>query len=182
MIRRISTKNLLAHSMLDLSKRQRVGKITVTEVARNCGVSRETFYYYFHDKQDLISYIFTVTADEVMDEYDDKPMNWSDSLSQFVEHIQKHYYFFRSALDDQSVNNFKQDLIRYTRSAMERSIRNRYGDEIVTKEILFQLQFYAFGAANNVTLWLLQKGEESPKEIGQMLYNSMSSKLRALFP
>ena len=44
MIKKLGTKELLAESLKDLSKIKSVDKITVEELAKNCGLTAPTFY------------------------------------------------------------------------------------------------------------------------------------------
>ena len=53
MIERKSTRELFQSSLYDLLRETPYEKITVTALARNCGVSQRTFYHHFRDKHDL---------------------------------------------------------------------------------------------------------------------------------
>lgn len=55
------TKHLLADSLRQLLEEKPFSSITVADIARNCGVSRHTFYYHFKDKQDLVLWIYLDT-------------------------------------------------------------------------------------------------------------------------
>jgi AcrR family transcriptional regulator len=55
LMRKIDTKSLLAQSILELVQKKPVEKITVTDITNNCSLKRETFYYHFYDKYELIA-------------------------------------------------------------------------------------------------------------------------------
>ena len=59
LIERVSTKDLLVKSLKDLAKTKFIDKITVKEIADNCGLSKRTFYQYFQDKSELILYEYS---------------------------------------------------------------------------------------------------------------------------
>lgn len=48
----------LAESFVALCEEKGVASVTVREVAAACGVSKQTFYNHFRDKQDLMNYLF----------------------------------------------------------------------------------------------------------------------------
>ena len=52
------TKYKLAASMKECMLHTPVDKITVTQIAKGCGVTRQTFYRNFLDKYDLINWYF----------------------------------------------------------------------------------------------------------------------------
>lgn len=54
----ISTKKLIANSFLELSKLKSLDKITVKDIAANCGITKTTFYNHFCDKYDLMMWIY----------------------------------------------------------------------------------------------------------------------------
>jgi AcrR family transcriptional regulator len=58
-MKRQSAKELLAASFRELAEKKAIDKITVREIAENCGYSPATFYRQFRDKYDLIAWDYT---------------------------------------------------------------------------------------------------------------------------
>lgn len=52
------TKRALAASLKKLLSRKPLEKITVVDIAEDCGVNRQTFYYHFQDIYDLIEWTY----------------------------------------------------------------------------------------------------------------------------
>lgn len=52
------TKDQLSHNFLILLKTKGIEEISVSELCKKSDISRETFYYHFQDKYDLISWIY----------------------------------------------------------------------------------------------------------------------------
>lgn len=61
------TKELIAKSLLQLAKTKPLKKITVAEIANNCLVRRETFYYHFIDKYELMFRIYKYHTGEIIE-------------------------------------------------------------------------------------------------------------------
>lgn len=57
-----TTKRALAASLKKLLSDKPLDKITVTDIAEDCGVNRQTFYYHFQDIYDLVEWIYTSEA------------------------------------------------------------------------------------------------------------------------
>lgn len=181
MIQKMDTRTLLAQSLLELSRRKSVENITVAEITKNCSLSRESFYYHFRDKYDLIAWFYADSADRIMSRYTaEKP--WAVSLAEFLRLMQDHLYFFGNAIVDKNLNAFHDSLYQYTIDAMGKSIQQRYSCSELSEDIVFQLRFYAHGAVNTATEWLLSKNPESAEIIGQRISDSMSPILKTLFP
>ena len=73
------TKKALAQSLKELGATKNLDKITVADITDHCGVNRQTFYYHFNDKYELLSWIYTqdlfipLTADLTFE-------NWGEKL------------------------------------------------------------------------------------------------------
>ncbi|MGN1405798.1 MAG: TetR/AcrR family transcriptional regulator C-terminal domain-containing protein [Erysipelotrichaceae bacterium] len=52
------TRNTLANSFKELMRDNDFSKISVADICRNCNINRKSFYYHFHDKYDLVNWIF----------------------------------------------------------------------------------------------------------------------------
>lgn len=65
MISRKTTRELLGESLHELAENKPVDKITVREIVENCGMSSATFYRYFHDKYELIAWIYNYQMEDI---------------------------------------------------------------------------------------------------------------------
>lgn len=51
------TERALAQSLKKISQKKSLNKITIQELAEDCGINRMTFYYHFKDIYDLIEWV-----------------------------------------------------------------------------------------------------------------------------
>ncbi len=63
------TKSAIKDSFLKLLNDRPLSQITVKDIAYNCGVNRNTFYYYFSDIPQLIEEIFTEDFESIILRY-----------------------------------------------------------------------------------------------------------------
>jgi AcrR family transcriptional regulator len=59
------TKAELALSLKKLTETMPLEKITIGDIAADCGVNRQTFYYHFHDIYELVEWIFSESANAI---------------------------------------------------------------------------------------------------------------------
>ena len=52
-----TTKKALAASLKHLLLQKPLNKITISDIARDCGINRMTFYYHFKDIYDLVEWM-----------------------------------------------------------------------------------------------------------------------------
>ena len=48
------TKRAIGASLKNLLREKKLNKITVQDIADDCGINRQTFYYHFQDINDLV--------------------------------------------------------------------------------------------------------------------------------
>ena len=52
------TKKAIAQGLKDLTLTKPFGKISIGDITSACGLNRQTFYYHFQDKYELLSWIY----------------------------------------------------------------------------------------------------------------------------
>ena len=81
-----STRYLFAQSIKDLMAKQSLDKMTVTDIVKHSGMTRQTFYRYFKDKYDLVNWYFEKLAD--------KSFRQIGNSFNFTGRINQEIYFF----------------------------------------------------------------------------------------
>ncbi len=99
MITRLTTKELLAESLKELSARKSIDKITVKEIVQNCGFTAKTFYNHFQDKYDLIAWIYSTAALKIMSKIDGENYTWRDSLSDGFKYFLDNKDFLKNLIE-----------------------------------------------------------------------------------
>lgn len=62
-----TTKRALAASLKTLLLQKPLNKITINDIAEDCGISRMTFYYHFKDIYDLVEWVCVEDAAQALD-------------------------------------------------------------------------------------------------------------------
>lgn len=63
------TKKAIRDSFVKLLSEKPLSQITVREIVEDCGVNRNTFYYYYHDIPELLESIVDDEIEEIIREY-----------------------------------------------------------------------------------------------------------------
>ena len=62
-----TTKRALEASLKNLLLKKPLDKITISDIAEDCGISRMTFYYHFKDIYDLVEWVCAEDAARALD-------------------------------------------------------------------------------------------------------------------
>ena len=54
----IDTKDVISQSFKNLMEKKSFDKITISDISDEAKINRQTFYYHFHDKYELLNTIF----------------------------------------------------------------------------------------------------------------------------
>ena len=80
------TKRAISASLKHLLLQKPLGKITINDIAEDCGINRMTFYYHFKDIYDLIEWTCVEDASRALEgkkTYD----TWQQGLLQIFEAV-----------------------------------------------------------------------------------------------
>ena len=86
------TKRALEQSLKNLLLKKPLTKITVSDIAADCGINRMTFYYHFKDIYDLVEWACLEDAKRALDEKKTCD-TWQQGLLQIFEAVQQNKPF-----------------------------------------------------------------------------------------
>ncbi len=91
------TKPAIMDSFVRLSQQMPIDKITVTKITKECGINRNTFYYYYKDVYDLLDEIIYTKMQKlfVLDE-DNVEESWKASLRLIGQYAVKNEEFIKA--------------------------------------------------------------------------------------
>ncbi len=179
MIYRKSTKELLAESVLELSKEKSIDKITIREIVENCGMTSGTFYNHFKDKYDLIAWIYLYQVEEMTLDYLNRKESWYSSLVELLSMLKEDQSFYKNVLKNTTGQNsfFEATHIRSI-ELMQDVVRKRKGKDL-TQEELFEINFYMKGFGYCVEEWIVKEVAYSEEELAGYLSRSIPDGLQA---
>lgn len=106
------TKRILADGIKDMMKTTHLSKISVGNIADHCQISRNTFYYHFKDKFDLVNWIFSTEVTAIISDIVDVT-HWADGLTALCGYMQQNRGFYINALRAEGQNSFSECLMDF---------------------------------------------------------------------
>ncbi len=93
---KFNTKKQLSLSLKRLLEKKSFSKITISELASECGLNRKTFYYHFADIQQLLEWTLRQEAMEISTDYG-RLNNFTDAVNFTVDYIYDNMQFLKNA-------------------------------------------------------------------------------------
>jgi probable dihydroxyacetone kinase regulator len=146
---RDSTKRLFACTIEEMMETIPLEKIRVKDLCSRCGADRQSFYYHFKDKYDLVNWIFLVGFLSKMN-IDDYETGW-DAVKAICHHFYADRDFYRVALTIHGQNSFHDYVIESIRPIMYMYINDIIEDTDLKD---FFVTFYCDAFLTAITRWL----------------------------
>ena len=152
----MNTKRALAHSLRTAMEKKPFSKITVTEIIRDCGVNRKTFYYHFQDIYALLKWMLDQDAIEVVKNFD-LTSDFEQAIAFVMNYVEENNHLILCAYDsvghDVVKSFFYSDFISLTQNyieAKENSVNIRLDDDYRS----FLSKFYTEALSGMLMDWI----------------------------
>ncbi len=174
----INVKQIIADTIYELSREKPLAKVTVLDISKRSGISRQTFYNHFKDKNDLIRWVFTCTLDgwELVEQN-----GYYAYLCDLYHKAQKNSQFLRQACMLSGQNSLAEEIYIITYKYHRHHIKAQLDGKPLSEQIEYALQFDAYGSTNCYIRWLVEKMPATPEDMALYAYESMPQILRQYF-
>ncbi len=167
----IKTKNKMGQAVKKLMKLKSFDKITVSDITTECGFHRQTFYYHFQDRYELIDWIiYNELLVPFMDEFTFNKLY--DKFNTLLETIESDKLFYQRAMRISS-GEVSEYLNVAARQLFVNTISSLSNKELtVTQdndEYMLIVEFVGFGLTGIVMSWVQRGMKESPAELTEKL-------------
>ena len=126
----LKTKKALALAMKKLLTEKDFEKISIGDICDECDMSRKSFYYHFHDKYELVIWIFKT---EFWDRFRARTDGgFFDNLSRLARYLYTNKSFYKPIFAFSGQNSFSEHFGELCRDAFTKRIREQLDSIIIT--------------------------------------------------
>ena len=167
MVKRLVGKELIEQSLIELLEHKSIEDITVTEIAKNCGISPRAFYNHFKDKHEVVSSIYI----RHMTPYLNAPLNeWYEQLGNF---FLLYNHFMENTLCYTGQNNLGDTIVAFEWVKLRPHIRPEVlADELELMRTEVAIEYMLYGNIGSTRNSFVHKKQSS---MGQYMMDSYGS-------
>ena len=173
------TKRALEQSLKNLLLKKPLNKITVADIADDCGINRMTFYYHFKDIYDLVEWSCLEDAKRALDEKKTYG-TWQQGLLQIFEAVQENKPFIMNVyrcVHAEQVEKYLQPLVDgLLLGVLEEESR---GMTIRDEDKQFIAQVYSYIFIGLMLDWIKDNMREDPRQIVERLARLIKGSMAA---
>lgn len=162
------TKKAIAEALKENCRVKNIEKISIADITNKCGLNRQTFYYHFQDKYELLNWIYynelfvKVIEDITFD-------NWSERIYILLEIMKDDKTFYVNTIKS-SDEYFKDYIFNITKVIFKDAIEKLDEKNNLTEESKnFISEFYSFGICGVILSWVKSGMKESPRSVADHL-------------
>lgn len=156
-------KKQMADSLKKLMAQKSLQKITIQEIADDCGMNRYTFYYHFKDIYDLVAWMFQEEALSLIQK-SDNCLTWQDGFQLFLRSIRENKEVYKCALNSLGREALRTMFYQEATHLMNLFLEDVGGKHRVSEEYRrFLGDFYIAALSGTVMEWI-QRDMDLPEE------------------
>ena len=148
-----------------MEKFKELSKITITNITKDCGVNRQTFYYHFKDVYDLLEWIYmneVIQSMEGNDTYD----TWQQGFLSIFEYVLENKEFVKNTYYSISRDFFLRFIYKQTTVLLMNIIDEKSkGMKVRREDKQFMADFYKYGFVGIMQDWIESGMKEKPDNI-----------------
>lgn len=177
-----NTKRLMADSLKKAMKTKPLSKITVTEIVKDCGINRNTFYYHFQDIYELLKWMLEEEAIETMKHYD-LLADSEEAINFIMDYVEKNDHILNCAYNTIGNTEMKRffytNFIELVKSVIEQCAQESH----VTLEPNFKqflCRFYTEALAGLLIEWMQNRETRNRKETVRYICFTLKTSISAV--
>ena len=147
-------------------------KITVKEIVNECGINRNTFYYYYKDIYDLLEYVVSTESKKIIEE-DGNSKTFYDECMRAFDVMMKYKNALLHIYNSRSRSVIEKYLMAVTPNFIRRFEKN----------IIFICDFYKYAVTGCTIEWIRsgmpEEREEFVKKIADIFEATVSDAIKA---
>lgn len=147
------TKQALANGLKTVMQQKSFDKITISDITKSCGLNRQTFYYHFQDKFELLNWIFYNEVIVILTDglsFD----NWQDNLYHMLHVMENDKSFYQNAIKQSFQDEFNEYLVSISTALFCNIIDDLTKEEQMNEEDKkFIAEFYSYGVVGLIIEW-----------------------------
>lgn len=147
------------------------------EITDNCGAGRQTFYHHFHDKEELIGYVYTSETNKILKLLENRK-TYKECIKLILDSCVQKRFFYLKAYRILGQNSPMEIIFEHAINYYLGIVKEKGDGEILDYRIKTAINFNCYGALYCVEDWIKQGMPCSSGEMAEMIIENMPEKLK----
>jgi len=177
-VKRQKSKEAFAEALLTLARSEPVERITVKQIVETSGLSLQTFYNHFRDKEDLVLWMHRRSGERILNRLRGNRYSFHDLTRDNIHFYAENANYLRSSFGNGIVNHYAEISAENTYGFLSAFICQRHGMEKLPEELSFYLWMYVYACLHVFAEWSLKDWELPEERLAAYVEQGMPEKLK----
>lgn len=174
-----SIKDVLSASLIKLLSQKILDKITVSDICNDCGANRQTFYYHYRDKYDLVERTYESFFMSVFDEKELFP-SWQKKYRTLLEKFLENKTVVLNTYNSKSREALDRALERQIFTIIFRIMQElSVGIQVDEDDKVLISRFFVFGIVGMTLEWISSGMQSTPQQLMYSLDRVINGGIKA---
>lgn len=171
------TKFHFGKTFLKLLETHSIDEITISQLCEKSNYSRETFYYHFKDKYDLIRWIHYYQSTYYFEKfYPIEP--WDSVIDRILHETIRTSIFYTRGFEDDSYNNLEKSMLEHTNHLYTEMVKDTLATDDLPNNFKILIKYNANGSVLLVKEWIMNDFKIPKSTFKEAIIASMSEDLK----
>ena len=178
-MQRKTTKEILAESFKELAEKKPINKITIADITGNCGMTPPTFYRYYKDKYDMISWIYMTGLQKITEQIGCDGYGWQDAVRDIGRfRVENRSYALNAIKHTRGRDAFAGTMGQIHAEALTNVVQKSFPGKELPLDIVTMIKVFSYGVCRLSIEWLLDPPPLTPEKCAELSANCMPEGLK----
>ncbi|WP_246147616.1 TetR/AcrR family transcriptional regulator C-terminal domain-containing protein [Secundilactobacillus folii] len=173
------TRLMFASELEKMLATMPMDKVRVVELCRRCGATPPTFYYYFHDKYELVAWIFLRDFAAVF--ADRQPEYSAERIAASLKTTAQKRQFYQQAYSESGQNSIDSYVQHFNVSIASESVKQVLQQSGLSKQQMLAVRYHSYGMMGLFKEWLNNDSKISLEDLAEFQYQMTPEFLKKAF-
>ena len=157
------TRKAIADALKSLLENRPLSRITVMDIASECGISRMTFYYHFRDIYDLVGWIISSDITSILAGRKTHD-TWQDGFLSIFRAVERNHVFVFNVCNSMSREQLERSLSGPVSELLLSVLRETESSaSLKEEELIFIASFYSYAFIGVMLDWISDGMRDNPE-------------------
>lgn len=177
------TKKIIAYSLKKIMQETPFQKVSIRQIMETAEIRRQTFYDYFQDKYELLSWTYQQEISENIRDFLDYE-EWEKVLYRMLRYFEANQVFYRNALAVSEQNSFDTYFYEHTKELFQTALvdlARKNHAELTEETMSFVSAFAAHGIVGMTKEWLFNECATPPEILARNIADVLESTMKGMY-
>ena len=173
-----TSKEIFGETLLTLARAEALERITVKQIVEKSGLSLQTFYNHFRDKEELIGWMHRTGSEQALKRLEDRHCSFHEIMLANIRFFSENGNYLRSSFGGGVTNPYSRLSLEGSCHFLTSYLCRRNHLEALSEELHFYVQMYVFSCMCAFSEYASGKWDLTEETLAHRLETGMPEPLK----